>query len=88
MVVVLTGDEEDGQQTASGHVPFDCVIDGELLRCSLHAFLTRTGTSAESVVSIEYILARAPPQLKERAETEQWVGLALCSGRTRIGAVS
>lgn len=67
-----TSEESDGEETRK-HIPFDFEIDGELLRCSLHAFLTRGGRSAESVLTVEYFLARAPPQLKHEDETHQWV---------------
>ena len=60
-------------------VPFDFLVDGEVLRGSLDAWLKRNrGRDAEGTVDVEYVRSMMPPEEVGRVEMEDWVsGLSL-----------
>ncbi|EFN51158.1 hypothetical protein CHLNCDRAFT_141384 [Chlorella variabilis] len=61
--------------------PFDFLIDGELLRLSLHRHLLAKHISAEAVLRVEYVPAVLPPTPKEEHPHEDWVSaVAGCGG--------
>ncbi|AGO14133.1 AaceriAER337Wp [[Ashbya] aceris (nom. inval.)] len=64
-------------------VPFDFLIDGQLLRCSLQEYLTRKGLSSEAVLNVEYTRAVLPPSYLKSFSNEDWVS-ALDVGADRI----
>ena len=53
--------------------PYDFLIDGALVRGPLDAALRARGTSAESVVELEYIIAVAPPAPAPPCPADDWV---------------
>lgn len=53
--------------------PFDFLVQGELLRLSLHRHLEARQVSAETVLEVEYVPAVLPPQPKEEHPHEDWV---------------
>jgi ribosome biogenesis protein YTM1 len=61
--------------------PFDFLVDGELLRLSLHKHLLAKQISAETVLRVEYVPAVLPPEPKEQHPHDDWVSaVAGCSG--------
>ena len=53
--------------------PFDFLVDGELLRLSLHKHLAARQLSTEAVLRVEYVPAVLPPTPKEEHPHEDWV---------------
>lgn len=64
-------------------VPFDFLIDGELLRTSLEDYLVRKGLSSETFLNIEYTRAVLPPSYLSSFNNEDWVS-ALDVGNREI----
>ncbi|RSH90780.1 ribosome bioproteinsis protein ytm1 [Saitozyma podzolica] len=60
-------------------VPFDFVVEGEVLRGSLEAWVKKhRGGEAERVINVEYRRSVMPPEEMGRVEVEDWVsGLSL-----------
>ncbi|CCH59197.1 hypothetical protein TBLA_0B03570 [Henningerozyma blattae CBS 6284] len=54
-------------------VPFDFLIDGELLRVSLEEYLTKKGLSSENSLNIEYTRAVLPPSFLNSFNNEDWI---------------
>ncbi|PON83486.1 Guanine nucleotide-binding protein, beta subunit [Trema orientale] len=54
-------------------LPFDFLIDGELVRMSLEKFLLAKGISAEKILEIEYIKAVVPRKEQEPSIHDDWV---------------
>lgn len=55
------------------HVPFDFLVDGELLRTSLDEYLTAKGLSAETVLTLEYTRSILPPAYLASYSHPDWV---------------
>lgn len=64
-------------------VPFDFLIDGELLRTSLEDYLVKKGLSSETFLNIEYTRAVLPPSYLSSFNNEDWVS-ALDVGNREI----
>lgn len=64
-------------------VPFDFLIDGELLRCSLQEYLVKKGLSNETFLNVEYTRAVLPPSYLGSFNNEDWVS-ALDVGEKNI----
>ncbi|AQZ14939.1 YTM1 (YOR272W) [Zygosaccharomyces parabailii] len=54
-------------------VPFDFLIDGELLRSSLEDYLTKRGLSSETLLNVEYARAVLPPSYLASFNNEDWI---------------
>lgn len=54
-------------------VSFDFLIEGELLRSSIHDYITKKNISPESVIDIEYILQEESPKLSHSLLHDDWV---------------
>ncbi|KAL2633693.1 hypothetical protein R1flu_005172 [Riccia fluitans] len=54
-------------------IPFDFLLDGELIRTSLEKLLLSKNLSAESILNIEYIPAVLPPTPKATQLHHDWV---------------
>ncbi|CAM6107149.1 unnamed protein product [Calypogeia fissa] len=54
-------------------IPFDFLLDGELLRTSLETYLLAKNLSAETILEIEYMPAVLPPSPKEAHLHDDWV---------------
>lgn len=65
-------------------VPFDFIVNGELLRCSLEEYLAQHGESAETTLELEYIRSTLPPSFKDAARQDDWVASVDASRRGRI----
>ena len=52
--------------------PFDFLIDGEILRRSLHKHLLAGRVSAEAVLEVEYVPAVLPPKPREDLPHDDW----------------
>ena len=60
-------------------VPFDFLINGEVLRTSLDAWVKKNrGGDEEGTIDVEYVRSVMPPEEVGRVEQEDWVsGLSL-----------
>lgn len=54
-------------------IPFDFLIDGELLRTSLQEYLTKKGLSSETTLTVEYTRAVLPPSFLANFNNDDWV---------------
>ena len=54
-------------------VPFDFLIDGELLRTSLQDYLVKKGISSETFLNVEYTRAVLPPSFLSSFSNEDWI---------------
>ncbi|CAR28672.1 ZYRO0F09372p [Zygosaccharomyces rouxii] len=54
-------------------VPFDFLVDGELLRSSLQDYLTKKGLSSETLLNVEYARAVLPPSYLASFNNEDWI---------------
>ena len=70
--------------TAGEHrtVPFDFIVDGELLRTSLGEYFARKGLSPESTLELEYVRSTLPPVFRDAAVHDDWIAAvdAQCAG--------
>ncbi|RXK36254.1 ribosome biogenesis protein YTM1 [Tremella mesenterica] len=70
---VLKQDNEGKQP-----VPFEFIVEGEVLRGSLEAWIKSRGRDEETVVNVEYMESVLPPKQEGAFEQEDWVsGLSL-----------
>lgn len=65
-------------------VPFDFLIDGELLRTSLQDYLTKRGVSSEVTLNVEYTRAVLPPSYLSSFNNDDWVSSIDISGPQHI----
>ncbi|WVQ69070.1 ribosome biogenesis protein YTM1 [Kwoniella botswanensis] len=72
---VLQNNAEQGKKP----VPFEFLINGEVLRGSLENWVKRNrGNDEETTIDVEYVRSTLPPQEVGRVEVEDWVsGLSL-----------
>lgn len=54
-------------------IPFDFLVDGELLRSSVSDYLKSKGLSSESVLTLEYVRAIMPPRFVSSFAHDDWV---------------
>ncbi|KAN0061743.1 ribosome biogenesis protein ytm1 [Thecaphora frezii] len=66
-------DSNDGNATTSRSIPFDFIVDGQLLRASLEAYLESAGQTSESTLHIEYVRSTLPPTYVSAFEQDDWV---------------
>ena len=59
--------------TGAKSIPFDFIIDGELLRTSIDQYLASKGLTEESTIEIEYIRSTLPPTYTAAFEHDDWV---------------
>ncbi|AET40610.1 Ytm1p Ecym_6228 [Eremothecium cymbalariae DBVPG len=64
-------------------IPFDFLVDGELLRTSLQEYLTKKGLSTETILNVEYTRAVLPPSYLNSFDNDDWVS-ALDVGGNKI----
>ncbi|KAL6011987.1 WD repeat-containing protein 12 [Asimina triloba] len=69
-------------------LPFDFLIDGELVRMSLGEFLLAKGISAEKILEIEYIEAVAPRKQEKPCMHDDWVSAVAGSSPRPIFAIT
>ncbi|KAI9729008.1 MAG: ribosome biogenesis protein ytm1 [Chrysothrix sp. TS-e1954] len=60
--------------TSATPIPFEFLINGQLLSTPLSSFLTDHGLDSESLLEIEYIRALLPPTPQASFEHDDWVG--------------
>ncbi|WWD18794.1 ribosome biogenesis protein YTM1 [Kwoniella shandongensis] len=72
---VLSNTPENGKKP----VPFDFLVNGEVLRGSLDSWVKKNrGNDEESQIDVEYVRSVMPPEEVGRVEVEDWVsGLSL-----------
>jgi ribosome biogenesis protein YTM1 len=54
-------------------VPFDFVVNDQLLRTSVKNFIDSHGLSTESVLEIEYLESVLPPKFVQSLEHDDWI---------------
>ncbi|WAR54109.1 hypothetical protein PtB15_3B620 [Puccinia triticina] len=54
-------------------VPFDFVVNDQLLRTSVKSFIDSRGLSTESVLEIEYLESVLPPKFIQSLEHDDWI---------------
>lgn len=54
-------------------IPFDFLIEGELLRTSLQDYLVKKGLSSETYLNIEYTRAVLPPSYLASYNNDDWI---------------
>lgn len=54
-------------------IPFDFLIDGELLRTSLQEYLVKKGLSSEAYLNLEYTRAILPPSYLSSFNNDDWI---------------
>lgn len=54
-------------------IPFDFLIDGQLLRTSLQDYLIKNGLSSETFLNVEYTRAVLPPSYLNSFNNEDWI---------------
>lgn len=54
-------------------IPFDFLVDGELLRTSVSDYLKSQGLSSENVLTLEYVRAILPPRFVSSFAHDDWV---------------
>lgn len=54
-------------------IPFDFIINGELLRTSIDQYLASKGLTEETTVDIEYVRSTLPPTFSAAFEHDDWV---------------
>ncbi|MCO5599785.1 hypothetical protein L7F22_053892 [Adiantum nelumboides] len=68
-----TANEEDSS-TITKSIPFDFIINGELLRVSLNQYLQSKELTEESTLEIEYVRSTLPPTFTAAFEHDDWIG--------------
>jgi ribosome biogenesis protein YTM1 len=68
---LLQQDAADPSTTKS--IPFDFIINGELLRTSLDQYLANKGLTEESTIDIEYVRSTLPPTFTAAFEHDDWI---------------
>ncbi|KAI9277603.1 WD40-repeat-containing domain protein [Sporodiniella umbellata] len=54
-------------------IPFDFLIDGQLLRSSIHEYLNHVNLSTENLITIEYVESMQPPLPITSYEHDDWI---------------
>lgn len=62
-----------GQDEAGSAIPFDFIVDGQLLRTSLGEWLLQKGLTEESTVDIYYVRSTLPPKFSAAFEHDDWI---------------
>lgn len=64
----------DGDGTASATtIPFDFIVEGQLLRTSLQQWLEANGKTEEETIEIEYVRSTLPPRYTAAYEQDDWI---------------
>lgn len=66
-----TDQEEEEEERKP--IPFNFLINGELLRTSIEDYLVRNGLSSEAFLTIEYTRAILPPSFQASFNNEDWI---------------
>lgn len=54
-------------------IPLEFLVNGSYLRTTVEDYITENGISAETVLTVEYVRARIPPQYVASFEHDDWV---------------
>ena len=72
-VLRTTAGENDAATAAA--IPFDFIVDGQLLRnTSLGEYISRQGKDAEVTLELEYVRSNLPPRFENQIPQDDWVG--------------
>lgn len=63
------------EQTArlTSTIPFDFIVDGQLLRESLSSWLEKNGKTVEEGLEVEYIKSTLPPKWSGAFQNDDWI---------------
>lgn len=61
-----------GQDDAAT-IPFDFIVDGQLLRTSLGEWLLHKGLTEENTVDVYYVRSTLPPKFSAAFEHDDWI---------------
>lgn len=61
-----------GQDDAAT-IPFDFIVDGQLLRTSLGEWLLQKGLTEENTVDVYYVRSTLPPKFSAAFEHDDWI---------------
>lgn len=75
--LVSSGDNE--ALSGSAAVPFDFIIDANILRTSLTDYLDSQSLTSESTLTIEYVRSTLPPTYTAAFEQDDWISSVDCS---------
>ncbi|PWN31206.1 WD40 repeat-like protein [Meira miltonrushii] len=68
------GVNDEDTAAATKSIPFDFIIDGQLLRVSLDQYLQSKELTEESTLEIEYVRSTLPPTFTAAFEHDDWIG--------------
>eukprot|EP01071_Lankesteria_metandrocarpae_P007792 Lankesteria_metandrocarpae@DN4788_c0_g1_i1.p1 len=66
------------ERTPESSQPFEFLINGEILRGTLQAYMERNVVTSELTLSIEYTLARSRPRAEELDKQPDWIAKIRC----------
>lgn len=67
------GTDTQTDTDAAQAIPFDFIIDGEILRTSLDQYLDSKNLTEESTLVIEYVRSTLPPKFTASFEHDDWI---------------
>lgn len=70
---LLQQDATIADSSTAKSIPFDFIINGELLRTSIDQYLASKGLTEETTVDIEYVRSTLPPTFSAAFEHDDWV---------------
>lgn len=79
LVNKLVSASENEALPGTGAVPFDFIIDAEILRSSLNDYLDSQSLTSESTLTIEYVRSTLPPSYTAAFEQDDWISSVDCS---------
>ncbi len=76
--VLRTQQQQDGSSLgaagAAQQIPFDFIVDGQLLRnVTLGEYIEREGKDAEVALELEYVRSTIPPRFENQIPQDDWV---------------
>lgn len=68
---VLNTSNQDGDSHLT--IPFDFIIDGKLLRGSIHNYLNTNNLTVEETLDIQYVPSTLPPKYQAAFQQDDWI---------------
>lgn len=64
---------KDGDSSETKPVPFDFLVDGQMLRTSIDEYLVKNGMSHEHLLTLEYTRSVLPPSFLASFDNDDWI---------------
>jgi len=64
--------------------PFDFLIRGQILRCTIAEWCAANGVKEEETLEIEYFESLLPPKRVASIEGEEWIGSVSCQSKGSV----